>query len=132
MLSRCHKGKCNNNVHDGITILELVILSCDIGNAYINAPCRERIWCEASPEFGAEDQGSPFIIEMALYGLKSSGAAYRATLSQTMSDLGYKSCLADPDVWLKPQTKSDGTPYYKYCLIYVDDVLCISHDPKTP
>jgi hypothetical protein len=26
---------------------DLDILSCDIGNAYLNAPCREKIWFEA-------------------------------------------------------------------------------------
>ncbi len=89
--------------------LDLEILSCDIGNAYINAPCREKIWCVAGPEFGPEDEGSVLIIERALYGLKSSGAAWRAMLAQTMHDLGYKSCLADPDVWISPQSKPDGS-----------------------
>jgi hypothetical protein len=111
------------------SFLDLEILSCDIGNAYINAPCREKIWCVAGPEFGPEDEGSVLIIERALYGLKSSGAAWRAMLAQTMRDLGYKSCLADPDVWIRPQSKPDGSEYYEYCLIYVDDILCVSHEP---
>jgi len=84
------------------SFLDLEILSCDIGNAYINAPCREKIWCVAGPEFGPEDEGSVLIIERALYGLKPSDAAWRAMLAQTMRDLGYKSCLADPDVWIRP------------------------------
>jgi len=32
-------------------------------------------------------------------------------------------CLVDPNVWMHPAMKPDGTPYYKYVLCYVDDVL---------
>ena len=71
------------------------------------------------------------IIERALYGLKSSAAAWRNMLSQTMCDLGFTSCYADPDVLIRPQTKHDGEEYYQYVLIYVDDILCFSHDPHS-
>jgi len=47
-------------------------------------------------------------------------------LAQTMLDQGFKPCEADPDVWLRPANKPDGTPVYDYVLIYVDDVLAIS------
>ena len=32
----------------------LSILGCDIQNAYLTAPCREKIWTTAGPEFGSE------------------------------------------------------------------------------
>lgn len=38
---------------------------------------------------------------------------------------------ADPDLWMRKQTKPDGTRYWEYILCYVDDVLVISHDPKS-
>jgi len=66
----------------------------------------------------------------ALYGLKSSGAAWRAHFAQTLSELGLKSSLADPDVWMKPAVKADGTKYYEYILVYMDDQLSISENPK--
>ena len=56
---------------------DLDILGCDIQNAYISAQCREKIYCIAGPEFGS-DAGKVMIIKRALYGLKSSGAAFRA------------------------------------------------------
>ena len=43
--------------------------------------------------------------------------------------MGFTPCLADPNVWMHPATKPDGTPYYEYVLCYVDDVLIISMDP---
>jgi hypothetical protein len=49
----------------------LDILACDIGNAYLNAPCREKVWFVAGPEFGSR-QGTVIKIVRALYGLKSS------------------------------------------------------------
>jgi len=59
----------------------LHISACDIGNAYLNAACREKLWTVADPEFGNE-KGSVMIIARALYGLKSSGAAWRSTLAR--------------------------------------------------
>jgi len=79
-------------------MLDLDISCVDIGNAYLNAPCREKIWVEAGMEFGTEWEGKVLIINRALYGLKSSGAAWRSMLSNTMRDLGYKAPYADPDV----------------------------------
>jgi hypothetical protein len=68
------------------------------------------------------------IIVRALYGLKSSGAAWRAHLANTLYSMGFTSRLADPDVWFCPATKPNGFQYYEYVLAYVDDILAISHD----
>ena len=106
----------------------LKIKAADIGNAYLNAKCREKIWTVAGTEFGS-DKGRVLIICRALYGLKSSGAAWRLMLAQTLSDLGYTSTKADPDVWLKAETKPNGDEYYAYILVYVDDILHIHHNP---
>ena len=107
---------------------DLDIMAADIGNAYLNAPCREKVYFTAGTEFGAK-KGQYVVVIRALYGLKTSGAAWRAFLAQTMYDLGFKSCKADPDLWMKPGVKNDGTKYWEYVLIYVDDILCVSHAP---
>jgi hypothetical protein len=44
--------------------------------------------------------------------------------------MGFTLCLAHADVWMKPATKPTGQQYYKYILVYVDDVLVVSHDPQ--
>ena len=49
------------------------------------------------------------IIRKALYGLKSSGVAFRAHLVETLHDIGFKPARADPDVWIRPAVKPDGT-----------------------
>ena len=49
-----------------------------------------------------------------------------------MRQIGYTSCKADPDLWLKEETRpDDGFRYYSYILCYVDDILCIHHDAMT-
>lgn len=107
----------------------LDVSSCDIGNAYLNAPCREKIWCIAGTEFGS-DKGKILHIVRALYGLKSSGASWRAMFAQTLHDLDYQSSRADPDLWYKPKVKPNGDEYYSFILVYVDDVLHFDHEPN--
>eukprot|EP00957_Ditylum_brightwellii_P060277 4577832-Ditylum_brightwellii.AAC.1 len=69
------------------------------------------------------------VVVRALYGLKSAGAAFRAHLGDCMKGLGYRPCLADPDLWMKPMVRPcDGVEYYSYILCYVDDILVIHHD----
>ena len=108
---------------------DLQVLACDIQNAYLTAKCREKIWTVAGPEFGSE-KGKIFIVRMALYGLKSSGAAFRSLLAETLHELEYVPSKADPDVWMRPAVKTNGFEYYEYVLCYVDDVLCISGKPE--
>jgi Reverse transcriptase (RNA-dependent DNA polymerase) len=107
---------------------DLEVKTADIENAYLTAPVGEKIWCRLGPEFGA-DAGKKAIIVRALYGLKSAGASFRNHLADCMRHLGWQSCKADQDVWMKPEIRgSDGYKYYAYCLLYVDDILIVHHD----
>ena len=69
------------------------------------------------------------IFKMALYGLNSSGAAFRFKLEGAIRDIGYLSTKKDPDVWIRPAVKPDGKEYHEMVLCYVDDVLSISATP---
>jgi hypothetical protein len=84
------------------------------------------------PEFG-DDTGKCALIVRALYGLKSSGAAFRNHLVECMKHLGWYPCRADRDLWMKAETRPDGgVLYWAYILIYVDEILCVHHDPGSP
>ena len=63
-----------------------------------------------------------------MYGLRSSGATFRELLADRLEEMGFKSSIADPDVWIKPETKADGEQYYKFILVYVDYMIAISQD----
>ncbi|KAI2494181.1 Reverse transcriptase (RNA-dependent DNA polymerase) [Fragilaria crotonensis] len=106
---------------------DLDVLAGDVTNAYhhLNAKCREKIcWFEGGIETG-EDRGKVLIITRALYGLKSSGAAWQADLAATLRDLKFTSSQTDPDVlWLL----SAGT-HYNMVLVYVDDILVFAKEP---
>ena len=106
---------------------EIDVSMFDIGNAYLTAPTTEKLYTYAGPEFG-EDEGKLCIIVRALYGLKSSGAAYRNHFAETLLQLGFESCYADADVWRRAALKKDDSKYYEYILTYVDDCLLISED----
>ena len=136
-----HKTKTPSSVtyssvvsRDSVRIMLLIaalnkldIQGADIENAYLTAPCREKVWMQGGIEFG-ELAGEVLIIEKALYGLKSSGAAFRAFLAETFDNMGFTSSVADPDIWMRPATKNDGEEYYEYIICYVDDVLGLSMD----
>ena len=107
---------------------DLNILVADIGNAYINTMTKEKVYTTAGKEFG-DCAGQTIIITRALYGLKSSGAAWRSHLAKTLGDMIFKSSYADPDVWMRVAYKEDETSFHEYVLCYVDDLLCISADP---
>lgn len=107
----------------------LKCMACDIGNAYLNAFCREKRWRVAGRDFGSE-KVSVMVITRALYGLKSSWASWRAMFTTTFEELGYVPTKADHDVWLHPKMKKNGDDYYSMVLVFVDDVLCFDEDPQ--
>ena len=108
---------------------DLKVLWGDIENAYLTAPNKEKIFVKAGPEFGS-NEGKLLIVKRALYGLKSARASFRQYLTGKIYDLGFKPSAADPDVWMRPATKADGTKYYEYVLVYVDDILTMSEKPE--
>ena len=103
--------------HDSVRIILLTValnglqvMACDIQNAYLTANCHEKIWTYVGPEFGSE-HGQPMIIRKVLYGLKSSGTAFRTHLAETLHDIGFKPTKADPNIWICPVVKLDGSEY---------------------
>ena len=107
---------------------DLNVLGADVQNAFLTAPNKEKCWMIAGPEFGP-DEGKTLLVVKALYGLKSASFSFRSYMAEKLSELGFQSSLADPDVWLRAATKGDGEQYFEYVLMYVDDILAISGDP---
>jgi hypothetical protein len=67
----------------------------------------------------------------ALYGLKSSGASWRAHIAHTLSDMCFVPSHGDPDAWMcqafDQMTKAS---YWEYIIVYVDDLLDIGMEPR--
>ena len=109
----------------------LNLLAADIGNAYLNAPNKEKVHITCGPElFGPEADGRTAIVVRALYGLKSAGNAWRHHFATYIrNELGFTSTKADDDVYRKAKVRKDGSKYYSYLIVYVDDILCCDVDP---
>jgi hypothetical protein len=104
----------------------------DIENACLPAPITEKVWTVLGPEF-VDDTGKRALLVRDLYGLKSAGEAFRNHLAECMNHLGWNPCCADRDLWMKDETRlDDGVLYWAYILIYVDDILCVNHEPGAP
>lgn len=108
---------------------DLKVMTADILNAYLTAPTTQKLYTVCGREFGS-DYKKKAVITRALYGNKAAGADFRNHLRTCMEHLKYESCKADPDLWLRPAVKDDGTKYYEYVLLYVDDALGISEHPR--
>ena len=103
---------------------DLDILAADVGNAYLHGVTREKVFIVAGPEFG-EHEGKILIVVKSLYGLISSAARWHEALSYTPRKMGFVPSKADSDMWMK-----DVGIHYEYILVYSDDLLIISKDPK--
>jgi hypothetical protein len=109
----------------------LDVFAADIRNAYLQAPSSQKDYIICGPEFGIENVGKVALIHRALYGGKSAGKDFRNHLRSCMRHLEFGSCPADPDVWMRPAKRSDGTDYYEYILLYTDDALVLSENAES-
>ncbi len=99
------------------------ILSCNLENAFLNAPCCKKNWFEGGLECG-EDKGKVLIVIHALYGLKSMGASWRSALADVLSSLGYELMKADLVIWIHKAVCDDG--FESYEMLFVN-ILSLSH-----
>ena len=60
---------------------------------------------------------------------KSSRALWRVTLNIAIMEMGFHFTIANPHVYWCYNVKPDSIKYYKFFLVYVDDVLIVSHSP---
>jgi len=95
----------------------------DVGNAYLEAETKEKVYIIAGSEFG-ELEGHTLIIFKALYGLRTSGARYHERFAATLRDMSFTPSFADPDVWMR-----DAGDHWEYLAVYVDDLMAIMKDP---
>ena len=135
------QGTVNEKLHHPIVTFRNIKLE-DIDIDGVATSRRYKFFCSAHNsqwdgnvtcglEFGPHNKGKRAKIVKALYGLHSSGASWRSLISETLQEkLNFMPCRADADVWLRPAERADGTKYYEYVLVYTDDLLVLSTDPK--
>ena len=77
----------------------LNLMQGDVGNAYLESYTQEKVYFIAGPEFG-HHAGTSFVIERALYGLRSSGLQFHERLSKVLQGFDFICSHVDPDVWM--------------------------------
>ena len=77
---------------------DLEVKASDVQNAYLTAPCAEKIYTRLGPEFGL-DKDKHAVIVHTLYGMKSARASFSRHISDCMRTMGFEPCKADPDLW---------------------------------
>ena len=101
----------------------LMLMQGDIRNAYLESYTQEKVYFIAGPKFGHK-AGHSFIIDKALYGLRSSGLRFHEKLSGVLCGLGFEHTYVDPDVWIH-----DGGEVWEYIIVYVDGIIVAMKDP---
>ena len=67
----------------------------DIGNAYLEAYTKEKVYFIAGPKFG-ELEGHTMLIVKAHYGLCTSSKCFHERLYDMLRDMKFVPCKADP------------------------------------
>jgi hypothetical protein len=118
-----------DSIHSGVVTLRSLNLcmflvelnvddfgAADAGNAYLMDFTKEKLYIIAGPVFGDRKGCLLIMVKALLYGLQTSGARWHELFADTLMDIGFYPCKADPDVWMK----DCGTHYCESVCIYVD------------
>ena len=73
----------------------------DIGNAYIEAFTKEKVYIVAVSELGTLE-GHDLIIVKALCGTQTSGLRWHERLADSLRDMEFEPFKMEPDIWLCP------------------------------
>ena len=106
-----------------LNLLEL--WGTDVGNAYLEATTKEKVYIIGGPEFGALE-GHTLVIYKALYGLRSSGLCWHQRFADVLRSLNFVPCKSENDIWMRPASDT-----YEYIAVYVDDLLIAAKDPSS-
>ncbi len=104
----------------------LEVLTGDIGNAFIQAHTKEKVYTRCGPEFGPRS-GAIAILVRALYGLTTSANRYRTLFADFLQEMGFTPTRYDRDVWMRLRETNDG---YDYICTHVDDFKIVGKDPS--
>jgi hypothetical protein len=96
----------------------------DVGNAYLEANTKEKVYIVAGSEFG-KLEGHILVISKALYGLRTSGLRWHERFADCLRDMSFFQSKAEADIWMRKRNDK-----YEYIGVYVDDLAIVAHDPK--
>jgi hypothetical protein len=92
----------------------------DVGNSYLEAETKEKVYVIAGSQFG-DLEGHVLIIIKALYGLHF----WHERFADCLREMDFFQSKSEADIWM--QKRNDK---YEFFGVYVDDLAIIAHDPK--
>ena len=96
---------------------DLEVLCGDIGNTFIQANTKEKIYTRVGTEFGNR-AGCITLNIRALYGLTTSAKRFRTLFADFLRSLGFSPTRYDRDVWMRMRNSKDG---FDYICAHIDD-----------
>jgi Reverse transcriptase (RNA-dependent DNA polymerase) len=102
----------------------LELWGADVGNAYLEALTKEKVYIIGGPEFG-DLEGHTLLIFKALYGLRSSGLCWHQCFADVLQSMGFVQSKAESYIWMR-----ENNGLHEYIAVYVDDLLIAARDPE--
>jgi Reverse transcriptase (RNA-dependent DNA polymerase) len=102
----------------------LELWEADIGNAYLEAKTKEKVYISGGPEFGLLE-GHTLLVDKALYGLRSSVLCWHQRFADVLRVMGFIPSKAKADIWMR-----ENNGLYEYIAVYVNDLLIAARNPK--
>ena len=90
----------------------------DINNAFLNGDLHEHVYMQQPPGFLATNPKLVCKLHKAMYGLKQAPRAWFQKLSHTLNNIGFRSTISDPSLFVRFANSST-----LFVLIYVDDII---------
>ena len=90
----------------------LDVLSCDVSNTFLEAPCGEKLWTVTGKYFSIL-AGTPLRINQSLYGIKYAGNYWHKALSTILSRNHFERSRSDQDICLRMSTNFRGDKYWE-------------------
>jgi hypothetical protein len=103
----------------------LQLWGADVGNAYLEATTKEKVYIVGGPEFGSLE-GHSLVIDCALYALSSTGLCWHERFSDVLRSMGFTPSKAEADIWMR-----ENGGLYEYIAVNVDDLLIEARDPNS-
>jgi Reverse transcriptase (RNA-dependent DNA polymerase) len=78
----------------------LELWGADVGNAYLEALTKEKVYIIGGPDFG-DLAGHTHLIFKELYGLRSSRLCWHQCFADVLRSMGFIQFKAEMDIWMR-------------------------------
>ena len=99
--------------------------STDIGNAYLEAKTKEKVYAIARKEF-SDFKGCVLLISKVLCRLCSLGLYQHKRLTDCLKSIGFFPCEMEPGIWIR-----DCGGDYECIAVHTGNLLIASKDPRS-